>query len=383
MATLLFVMRYPLHRWDNLKNKFDGQMAAARALGFETRYIGWDGEGMWLCGGAERALIRRSHMTRMPGYEHTKLYIDLMAAVEEAVRREAPDLVYLRYMPVFGNAVRALSEAKKRGARLVVEHPTYPPENGRTTSLLRKPVFAYNARVFQKIHPMIDLYALIGNPCGDRLEGRPAMNILNGVDVEKLPLHAPRPDDGSVALLALASMSRWQGYDRLLRAMAAYRGDAAVTLHMAGGEGDGSLAEWKRMSRELGLSDRVVFHGELHGEALDRVAARCDIGVGGLGLYRKGQYCSMTLKLREYMARGLPFVYAVDDPSIPEEPRFCLKLKNDGSALSMEEIVAFARRARGDTEAPLLMRAYARERMSWEGVLRAVLERVGMECAKR
>lgn len=42
--------------------------------------------------------------------------------------------------------------------------------------------------------------------------------------------------------------------------------------------------------------------------------------------HRKGQYRSMTLKLREYMARGLPFVYAVDDPSLPEDPAVCLRL---------------------------------------------------------
>ena len=45
---------------------------------------------------------------------------------------------------------------------------------------------------------------------------------------------------------------------------------------MVGGEGDGSLAAWKRLAQERGVADRVVFHGELHGEALDRVAAAVD-----------------------------------------------------------------------------------------------------------
>ena len=117
------------------------------------------------------------------------------------------------------------------------------------------------------------------------------------------------------------------------------------------------------------MADRVVFHGELHGEALDRVAARCDIGVGGLGLHRKGQYRSMTLKLREYMARGLPFVYAVDDPSLPEDPAVCLRLANDESPIDLAELAAFARRAQADEETPARMRAYAESHMSWRGVL--------------
>ena len=111
--------------------------------------------------------------------------------------------------------------------------------------------------------------------------------------------------------------------------------------------------------------------------------SRCDIGVGGLGLHRKGQYRSMTLKLREYMARGLPFVYAVDDPSLPEDPAFCLRLPNDESPIDLAELAAFARRAQADEETPARMRAYAESHMSWQGVLAQVLERVGIECPER
>lgn len=36
------------------------------------------------------------------------------------------------------------------------------------------------------------------------------MNILNGVDVSRLPLHVPRRGAKDIGLLALASMSVWQ-----------------------------------------------------------------------------------------------------------------------------------------------------------------------------
>ena len=35
VASLLFLMRYPLEKGDNLKIKFDGQMAAVRAMGHD------------------------------------------------------------------------------------------------------------------------------------------------------------------------------------------------------------------------------------------------------------------------------------------------------------------------------------------------------------
>lgn len=378
MAKVLFVMRYPLDGRDNLAAKFDGQMGAMRALGHEVRWLGWDARGVWLLGGAAPELLQRSRGASLPGYAHTLLCVDLMDALKNTVARERYDLLYMRFMPTFGNAVGAIAAAKKSGAKLILEHPTYPFQNGKTTSLLRKPVFWYTDRVFARINPMIDLYTLIGEPNDGTLCGRPAMNILNGVDAERFPLHCPRPNDPQIHLLALASMSRWQGYDRLIRAMA--QSDADMVLHLAGGDCDGSLAEWKRLAEELGVSERVVLEGEKHGEALDALTERCDIGVGGLGLYRKRQYQSMTLKLREYMARGLPFVYAVDDPSIPDEPRFCLRVPNDDSLPDIEQIAAFAMCAKADAETPERMRDYAKAHMSWTSIWKPVLERVNITC---
>jgi len=100
------------------------------------------------------------------------------------------------------------------------------------------------------------------------------------------------------------------------------------------------------------------------------------VGVGGLGLYRKNQFTSMTLKLREYMARGLPFAYAVDDPSVPEDSRFCIRLANDDSAIDMETLVAFANQTKQQPDIPALMRAYAQAHMSWQGTFAKILEKV-------
>lgn len=378
VASILFLMRYPLDSWDNLKNKFDGQMAAAEALGHEAWYIGWNREGMWLCRGQERSLIRKCPLASLPGYSKTLLYYDLFAALKAAVKARRFHAVYMRYMPVYGNAPAVVKAFKAQGGRMIVEHPTYPPEKGRVTSLLRKPVFWYTDRVFARLEALIDQYALIGDPCGDTLHGVPAMNIVNGVAAEQLPLHASRPEGAEICLLALASMSYWQGYDRLIRALAAYRGTQPVRILMVGGEGDGSLAAWKQLAEELGVAGQVTFTGPLSGPALDEAVAGCDIGIGGLGLHRIGQYRSTTLKLREYMARGLPFVYAVEDPSIPADDRFCLLLPNDDSPISMDQLVAFALSARRAPGLAQEMRTYAIKHMSWEGVLAQVFHQAGI-----
>ena len=375
MASILFLMRYPLDGGDNLKNKFDGQMAAAEALGHQAYFIGWDRNGMYLCRGGERTFLKRCVLAGMPGYSKTVFYVDLMQAVRKALAIRRFDAAYIRYMRLFHNAPKTFRMLRDSGAKIVMEHPTYPFANGLTTSLLRRPVFWYCDQVFRKIEPLLSLYTLIGAPGGDSLNGIPAMNIVNGVDVDAMPVHQPRRE-GPVGLLALASMSHWQGYDRLIESLAAYRGEQDVIIHMAGGEGDGSLAAWKKLAQERAVGDQVIFHGEVHGEKLNALAAECDLGVGGLGLYRKKQFQSMTLKLREYMARGLPFVYAVDDPSVPQNEAFCMRLPNDDSAIDMAQIVDFAKQTRQHAQTPALMRTYAMEHMSWQGIFQTVFEKV-------
>ena len=376
MATVLFVMKYPLHEGENLKAKFDGQIAAMRALGQEVYTIGWNREGMWLVGQDGRTLLRRSRWTGVPGYSHTLIFVDLMAAVKAVLAQKKVDILYLRYMPTFGGAVKAMKKLKAQGGKLVIEFPTYPRETENKRSLLRRPVFAYTDRVLKRIHPMVDLYTAIGADCGEMLDGRPAMNIVNGIFVDSVPLHQPNHGVETLHLLALASMAGWHGYDRILRSLAAYTGSRPVHLHLVGADGDGSLAAWKALAEELKLMDRVTFHGPLYGDALNQVVARADVGIGSLGMFRFGFASGMTLKLREFMARGLPFVYAVEDPAIPEDSGFCLRVENAETPICMADVVAFGERATAEPELPGRMRAYARENMSWESVMRGVLERL-------
>lgn len=374
MANILFVMKYPLNGQETLIPKFQGQMAAMERLGHRAWYLGWDEAGIWLCRGEEKTLLHRSRFSRVPGYSHTFLFDDLMEGMKNAVRQMPFALVYLRYMMTFSKAPSAFRAVKASGAKLAVEHPTYPFANGKKTSLLREPVFRYADRIFRQVEPMIDLYTLIGEEAGGSLHGRPALNITNGVDADRLPLHRSRGEAGPPAILALASMTRGQGYDRLLRAMAPVQED--YVLYFAGGSSDGSLEEWQKLSQELGIGEKARFLGPVQGAALDELTARCDVGMGGLGIHRLGQSVSRPLKQREYMARGLPFFYAVNDPDMPEDESMCRRLPDDETIPDGAEILRFARESRLDAALPARMRAYAREHLGWERQFKPVLERL-------
>ena len=67
------------------------------------------------------------------------------------------------------------------------------------------------------------------------------------------------------------------------------------------------------------------------------------------------------------MARGLPFVYSVDDSALQyaQEPMW-LRVANDDSIPDMEGIIDFALRMRTDSQIVEKLREYAKEHLSWE-----------------
>jgi len=111
---------------------------------------------------------------------------------------------------------------------------------------------------------------------------------------------ASRPGVGSI--LCVATVTPRKGHDLLLKALAQV--DAPWTLHCAG-----SLDRrpaWARdmahLARELGLSERVVWHGELAEDELERRFSMSDL------VLHAARYEAWGMGLAEALARGLPVV---------------------------------------------------------------------------
>ena len=86
------------------------------------------------------------------------------------------------------------------------------------------------------------------------------------------PTPLPSPGDDSVLrVLAIGRFTYYKGFEYLLRAAAEAEW---VEVHLVG---DGELRRpLERLARELGIADRVTFHGHLSSEALSAQYAACD-----------------------------------------------------------------------------------------------------------
>lgn len=99
----------------------------------------------------------------------------------------------------------------------------------------------------------------------------------------------------------------------------------------------------------LPIPPNMTFHGRLLQRAYQPLLDRADIAIGTLALYRKGMEEASPLKVREYLANGLPVITAYRETDFPEPVPFVLQLPNrPGNVLeNLPAIERFARSWKG------------------------------------
>lgn len=194
-----------------------------------------------------------------------------------------------------------------------------------------------------------------------------AHTIANGIEVESVQATRFVPFDGRELKLVFvaSSHSPWHGTERLLRSLRGYSGSCRIRLDFVGGA---SGAE-KGTEEHFGQST-IRHHGRLDGDRLDEVFRDATLAVSSLGLFRAGLAQACVLKTREYVARGIPFVYGYDDVDIPHDARFALRVANDTSDLPMAAIFAFAEAVSKSPDIANEMRVFAESKLDWRRKMR-------------
>lgn len=138
--------------------------------------------------------------------------------------------------------------------------------------------------------------------------------------------------EGAVSIIFVAShFVPWHGLDLLLNDLKSCTQD--FRLHLVGRVSEKDM-------RLIDGDSRVVVHGLLKAEQIRALTDECDVGLASFALQRKGMFEACTLKVREYLSRGVP-VYSGHRDVFPKEFAFYKK----GSP-SFSEIIDFAEACR-------------------------------------
>ncbi|WP_059049273.1 glycosyltransferase [Paenibacillus senegalimassiliensis] len=101
----------------------------------------------------------------------------------------------------------------------------------------------------------------------------------------------------------------------------------------------------------------LFFHGVLTRSAYQPLLDQADLAIGTMALYEKGMEEASPLKVREYLANGLPVISAYKETDFPQQVPFILELPNEpgSTVVHLKEIEQFAARWKGKRVARALV----------------------------
>lgn len=196
---------------------------------------------------------------------------------------------------------------------------------------------------FHFAHGLISVTKEIGEKEQKRsLVSRPLKKILypNGILYSEIAMHVEDKRKGGTPeiLFIASSFAPWHGLDLLLCSVKNSKSD--FVLHLVGNVPD-------EFSDDL-MDKRIVQHGLVSPSKIKELTTAAWVGLSSFAHYRLNMKQASTLKVREYLAYGLP-VYATYEESFPADfPYF----KND--ECDIEKIISYAH----------LMRIESREKVS-------------------
>jgi glycosyltransferase involved in cell wall biosynthesis len=268
--------------------------------------------------------------------------------------REKIEFIYAR---CFQNAnpwlIRFFKKLRQAGIHAVTEIPTYPYDAEfvgfpRMTRLNLKVDQTFRNALYKQMD------AVVTFSDAKEIFGQRTINISNGVDFDSIPLHEPLPMNHELHLIGVAEVHYWHGFDRLIAGLGEYYSQQLtansqqpnVIFHIVGGVGPSEMYDsmhapgFHELMEKYSIQDKVIFHGQLFGQALDDIFNQCQFAIGSLARHRSGITNIKTLKNREYATRGIPFIYSEQDSDFDHQP-YVLKASADESPVNIQQIIDF------------------------------------------
>jgi glycosyltransferase involved in cell wall biosynthesis len=221
----------------------------------------------------------------------------MAGAVERSVqkiREYGPDVVYVRYTSWTPGLSKLLREPRAK----VLELNSIAPREIPSYRLDKHGLYwALTRRMIQKFDGLCCVTGEIAEWASPFR--RTVSVIANGYDIDK----AERTDSPKTQrpqyVMSIGTHAPWHGLDRLLQ----------LATRMP-------EADFHVIGIQEPNTGNVFFHGRLSEVEMRRAYANFDIGIGTLALERKGMREACPLKVREYIAHGLPAIGSYADTDL-------------------------------------------------------------------
>ena len=258
---------------------------------------------------------------------------------------QVPNYIYVRYTMSDWNVIKLLKYLKSKGAKTIIEIPTYPYEKECYDSLQDYISLVLDRLYRRKLHSYVEYIASYGE-LSAKLYGINTVTIQNGIDCDEIKCRVPSNSTETINLLMVANFAPCHGCERLIAGLSDYyKSGENQSIHFyIVGEGN-AVKKYRELVDNLKMSDHVSFCGYKKGKELNDYYNLADIGVDSLAYYVKDVYLISSLKSKEYAVRGLPIIFGCKSDSFSEQnDNFVLEFPNDDSNIDVKKIVTFYNR---------------------------------------
>jgi Glycosyl transferases group 1 len=155
----------------------------------------------------------------------------------------------------------------------------------------------------------------------------------NSINLNDYNIISKKRIKNKVQIFIMGNMNQaWIGLDHIIRL--AMLTEDELHFHVVG----------LKPSEEINIKN-ITFYGFLAKEGYQQIIANCNIGLGPLAFYKNGMNEACSLKIREYLAYGLPIIISHNDTMFHNKikPEWVLQLPNHANNLNdnLFEILEF------------------------------------------
>ena len=346
---ILFLVYHGFSEHSGMTKKIHYQVIGLRENGHDVRlcYYGFAGNGH-RCRYIDGTILKDYGTGRLAALRQRIYY----GCIYNYCIRENIELIYARsFMNASPWLTHLFKKIQRAGIHAVTEIPTYPYDSEFSPHIWKQPSHFVLDKWFRRsLYRYMD--AIVTFSDATEIFGQRTINISNGVDFDSIPLHQyQQPADDSIHLVGVAEVHIWHGYDRLIAGLGEYYQNTPnprqVFFHIVGGVHPNERYKANAFHPGLqviidkyGIQDKIIFHGQLFGDELDKVFNISCFAIGSLARHRSGITVIKTLKNREYATRGIPFIYSEEDSDFDHQP-YVLKAPADETPIDIQQIVDY------------------------------------------
>ena len=347
-----------------ITQKVKKQIEAFQELGYDVIYSGYLEDGVAIFDSTGNILVKKKFFLKNGKINHIlRRYMLLLLCKDYFLKNDVElEFSYLRYDFFDSFYINLLKVLKKKSKKVIIEAHSYPV-------FVKKdkfnPIKILDEIYSKKAHKYCDYIASMTNL--KTICGIPTYEIENTLNIDDFKIKEYKRVENKFIFINVAFENITHGLDRLIKGISNYYKTIYKTTSvdielLLIGEYSNST---KKLVEDLSLSEKVKFLGKMKRNEIDTYIDEAHFAVGSMGNHRANSYYGSALKTKEYIARGIPFVYGWEERILINFP-FAYKVPLNEEPVDIKKILEFYRKIENKDLAIKMRKFLEENNRSWQ-----------------